>query len=352
MTGAARMEQRIGRLVDKELRGAARQGGRLQDITFQWLRPDGSSRKFIRVFTGGEPVCIAVLPASPGGRDMAEFRAAVAIGDHLSNAGAAVPRVLASDAAAGLILFEDFGDTRLHDICAGNRQQAIGRYYPEVVKQLVGLQVKGARNFDRSWCYDSAVYDAGVMLRRESGYFLEAFWHGTLQANAVDGLIEEFENIAARVMSSSEELFLHRDFQSRNVMISGERIGIIDFQAGRLGPPGYDLASLLIDPYAALSDAEQQHLFSLYINEMKSYPEVDIDRIRRSYPFLALQRNLQIIGAFSYLSGKMQKPFFRPYILPSLLALNARLGESVFQQYAVLRKTVDEALRRYTTAVG
>ena len=351
MTGAAREKQVIGRLVEKELSGGVRHRGRLRDITFEWLRPDGSSRKFIRVFSGGEPVCIAVLPASREDRAMAEFRAAVDIGNHLHNAGAAVPRVLASDAAAGLILFEDFGDTRLHDICAGNRRQAIDRY-PEVIKELVRLQVKGSRNFDRSWCYDTAVYDTGVMLTRESGYFLEAFWHDTLHGKTVEGLVEEFEDIAARVMSSSDPLFLHRDFQSRNVMISGERIGIIDFQAGRLGPPGYDLASLLIDPYAALSDAEQQSLFSQYINEMKAYPEVDIDRIRRSFPFLALQRNLQIIGAFSYLSGKMQKPFFRPYILPSLLSLNTRLAESVFQQYAVLRKTVEEALRRYTTAVG
>ena len=352
MTGAARLEQIIGRLVERELNSGVRQGSRLRDITFQWLRPDGSSRKFIRVFTGGKPACIAVLPASQSDRDMAEFRAAVAIGNHLYNAGTAVPRVLAFDAAAGLILFEDFGDTRLHDIGAGNRQRAIERFYPEVVKELVRLQVEGSRNFDRSWCYDSAVYDTGVMLKRESGYFLEAFWQNALQGNRVEGLVEEFEDIAARVMSSSEELFLHRDFQSRNVMISGERIGIIDFQAGRLGPPGYDLASLLIDPYAALSDAEQQVLFSRYISEMESYPEVDVERIRRSFPFLAVQRNLQIIGAFSYLSGKMQKPFFRPYILPSLLALDNRLGERVFQQYVVLRKTVAEALRRYTTAVG
>ncbi len=351
MAFTAELEGVIGSLVEKALNRGLRPGRGLRDITFQMLSPDGSSRKFIRVSSGGEPLCIGVLAASSGDRDMAEFRAAVEIGNHLYEAGTAVPRILASDAAAGLILFEDFGDTRLHDICTGNRQQAIERY-PEVVKELVRLQVSGSKNFDRNWCYDTAVYDTGVMLKRESGYFLEAFWHDTLHGAAVEGLVEEFKDIAAQVMISSETLFLHRDFQSRNIMVSGERIGIIDFQAGRLGPPGYDLASLLIDPYAALSEGEQQKLFSLYINEMESYPEVDIDRIRRSFPFLAVQRNLQIIGAFSYLSGKMQKPFFRPYILPSLVTLNNTLGEAAFQPYAVLRKTVDEALSRYTIAVG
>ncbi len=351
MAGVADMEGVIGSLVEKALNTYLLPDRKLREITLQWLSPDGSSRKFIRAYIGGEPFCIAVLAPSSGDRDMAEFRAAVEIGNHLYKAGTAVPRILASDAAAGLILFEDFGDTRLHDICTGDRQQAV-ECYSEVIKELVRLQVKGSRNFDRNWCYDTAVYDTGVMLTRESGYFLEAFWHDTLHGDTVEGLVDEFEDIAAQVMISSESLFLHRDFQSRNIMVSGERIGIIDFQAGRLGPPGYDLASLLIDPYAALSEAEQQNLFSLYINEMESYPEVDIDRIRHSFPFLAVQRNLQIIGAFSYLSGKMQKPFFRPYILPSLVALNNRLGETVFQPYGVLRKTVEVALSRYTAAVG
>jgi len=42
---------------------------------------------------------------------------------------------------------------------------------------------------------------------------------------------------------------MHRDFQSKNLMIKNEQIFVIDFQGARLGPPSYDLASLLFDPY-------------------------------------------------------------------------------------------------------
>jgi aminoglycoside/choline kinase family phosphotransferase len=340
----------IESLIKEQLARNFGSGGKLQDLSLAVMSGDGSTRKFIRVWCGKEPLCVAVMVPSSNKRDMAEFRAAVDIGRHLYRAGAAVPEVLAHDERVGLILFEDLGDTRLHDMWAADRHQAL-KYYPEVVKELVCLQVNGSQNFEPDWCFDTAVYDEQVMLQRESGYFLEAFWYGTVHGAVVDGIAEEFEDIAGQVMAGSEPLFLHRDFQSRNIMINAGRITIIDFQAGRLGPPGYDLASLLIDPYTGLSAGEQQELFSLYVDEMKLYPEVDIDKIIRSFPFLALQRNLQIIGAFAYLSGKMQKPFFRPYILPSLLMLRDRLEENVFQPYSILRKTVEEALALFSGSV-
>ncbi len=350
MKDAANIEQRIERLLEKTATHHLLPDGKQSKTIFKPLSGDGSSRKFIRVTSGVEPVCIAVLPPSRSERHMAEFRAASEIGRHLHYAGLPVPKILAVDETVGLILFEDFGDTRLHDILAADRQQAL-ELYRQVVKDLAHLQVGGARGFDPNWCYDTAVYDTGVMLNRESGYFLTAFWQDTIHGGQVEGLAEEFKAIAAEVMSCSEPLFLHRDFQSRNIMVSRDRIGIIDFQAGRLGPPGYDLASLLIDPYAALSEREQQDLFSLYLSEMKVYPDVSIEKISRSFPFLAVQRNLQIIGAFAFLSGKMQKPFFKPYILPSLRILQKRLRERVFQPYGILQETVSAAITMYAQHV-
>ena len=350
MKGAANIEQRIEGLLEKAGTHHLLPGGKQSKTIFKHLRGDGSSRKFIRVTSGVEPICIAVLPPSSSERDMAEFRAASEIGRHLDRAGIPVPKILAVDETVGLILFEDFGDTRLHDILTEDRQRAL-ELYRQLVKDLVHLQVRGARKFDPNWCYDTAVYDTDVMLNRESGYFLKAFWQDTILGGQVEGLAEEFKDIAAEVMSCSEQLFLHRDFQSRNIMVSLDRMGIIDFQAGRLGPPGYDIASLLIDPYAALSDAEQQDLFSIYLDEMKVYPDVNIEKISRSFPFLAVQRNLQIIGAFSFLSGKMKKPFFKPYILPSLLMLKKRLRERLFQPYGILQETVSAAITMYTQHV-
>jgi len=346
MECTADIERTIEILLEKEVDSERFLGEKQGKAVFEHLSGDGSSRKFIRVSGGMGPICIAVLPPSSSKRDMAEFRAAVEIGRHLDCVGTPVPKILGVDERIGLILFEDFGDIRLHDTLNSDRQQGL-ELYRRVVKDLAQLQVKGASGFDQNWCCDTTFYDTDVMLKRESGYFLKAFWEDTIHGEAVEGLTEEFEDIAAQVMNCSEAFFLHRDFQSRNIMICNGRIGIIDFQAARLGPPGYDLASLLIDPYVALSGREQEELFSLYIDEIKLFPGVSLDYIMCSYPFLALQRNLQIIGAFAYLSGTMEKPFFRPYILPSLIMLENRLQEKVFQPYGILQETVAEAITMY-----
>ena len=63
---------------------------------------------------------------------------------------------------------------------------------------------------------------------------------------------------------------------------------------------------------------------------------------------LALQRNLQIIGAFAFLSGVRQKKFFQGYIMPALDSLNHRLQDDCFADYTVLRKTAAETLERYS----
>ena len=146
-------------------------------------------------------------------------------------------------------------------------------------------------------------------------------------------------------MDYFEPLFLHRDFQSRNIMIKDDQVRIIDFQAGRIGPPGYDIASLLIDPYAGLSSRQQDDLFSYYLDRISTYNGLDSNRIKSSYPYLALQRNLQIIGAFAFLSGKKRKVFFNQFLLPSLIMLQNRLAEPQFDDLQVMRKTAAESIQ-------
>jgi hypothetical protein len=77
----------------------------------------------------------------------------------------------------------------------------------------------------------------------------------------------------------------------------------------------------------------------------------DIEKIKVSYPYLSVQRNLQIIGAFSYLSGKRRKVFFKQYIYPSLIMLENRLIDPLFDDYPILRRTVAEAIRKYRLGV-
>ena len=314
------------------------------------LAADGSSRRFIRIAKGGEPLCLAVMPASPAAREMAEAAAAWHIGRHLQRRGIPVPQLLARDEESGTIFFEDLGDTRLHDlvsdtdfsdVAARGRLLAI---YREVLERLVEMQVEGAHGFHEEWCWDTPFYDRELMLERESGYFLRAFWNGLLAMETPAGLQDEFAALADLAAEAPAGFFLHRDFQSRNIMLADGRVRFIDFQGGRKGPLGYDLASLLIDPYSALPDDCCDQLFAHYLRLVESRLQVDARDFRRQYAVLALHRNLQIIGAFAFLSQVRGKTFFAGFIVPALRGLEARLRQPVFEGLRVLPGMVVEAL--------
>ncbi len=123
-------------------------------------------------------------------------------------------------------------------------------------------------------------------------------------------------------------------------MIKDGKVRFIDFQGGRLGPLQYDIASLLIDPYMSLPQEFQEELIGYYFDQVERRTGLAGKQLEKGYNFLALQRNLQIIGAFSFLSFQREKDFFRQYIQPSLVMLDHRLSQSCFDGFPILRKTV------------
>ena len=168
-----------------------------------------------------------------------------------------------------------------------------------------------------------------LMIKRESGYFLQAFCKEYL-GKIVDehALNQEFIQLAKRAAQERSDFLLHRDFQSRNLMVYEGKVRIIDFQGARLGPLAYDLASLLIDPYASLGVEEQEAVFNYYVEQASNILQgFDAEQFIRGYIFLALQRNLQILGAFAFLSQQKGKSFFEQYIIPATNSLQKRLSE-------------------------
>ena len=325
----------------------------LISLVVQRLAGDGSSRRFWRVGRkNGEGICLAVAPAGRTEQDMSEAGSARRIGVHLHDCGVRVPAQYGWDADTGILLFEDLGDVKLHDLVEQSRNpsgeidlQAVRPWYVQAVQQLAWMQIRGAVGFDSDWCWDTRRYDRPVMLDRESGYFLRAFWQELLGQESPSGIEEEFEQIAAAASQAPATFFLHRDFQSRNIMARNGQLCFIDFQGGRMGPLGYDLASLLIDPYTALPSSLQEEMLQVYLEAVVALHPVDARQFRHEYCFLALQRNLQIIGAFSFLSRVRGKVFFARFILPALLSLAERLRDQDLSDLRVLPLMVTQALK-------
>lgn len=320
--------------------------------TLEQISSDGSLRCFYRIACNHAPLCIAVLPAENRGQHIAEAHSAMSIGDHLYGKNVAVPKILAGDTVTGLILFEDCGDVRLHDIVQARAKkhclpdERVDLLYRKVLAELAALQWHGYQGFDSRWCYDTPVYDHHVMMEKEAQYFLHACWYSLLDGKAIPGIEEEFEDIAENAATGEHVFFLHRDFQSRNIMVMENEVKIIDFQGGRLGPPGYDIASLLLDPYSSLPESTREEYLEYYFLQLGRYVACEKHLFKKQYLYLALQRNLQILGAFAFLYQQRGKFFFKAYIMPALQSLNALLESPELRRYRLLRGIAAQALRQ------
>jgi len=136
----------------------------------------------------------------------------------------------------------------------------------------------------------------------------------------------EFEVLAQRALDHPYTGLLHRDFQSRNILVKDGNYYFIDFQGARFGPLPYDLASLLIDPYVNLPRALQLKLLNYYVKRLSDFIAVDAGEFLDAYTYCAINRNLQILGAFAFLSRVKGKKDFETYIPPAVSSLKARLG--------------------------
>ncbi len=304
------------------------------------LTPDGSLRRFCRIAHEDGKTVVAVAPPPDDAAGLQEAVSGWHIGRHLFTCGAPVQELYGFEEQNGLLVCEDLGDQRLHDLILekGIDSEQVIQLYRQTVSELARMQVRGCQGFKPDWCWDTAKYDRALMLERESGYFLWALCRDFLQLEIDEEKItQDFHELADRASQADATFFLHRDFQSRNIMIQQDRVRFIDYQAGRQGPLAYDLASLLIDPYAALPALIQEELLDHYLNALTTLLPYDRMQFRQEYLVLALQRNLQILGAFAFLSQQRGKPFFRQYLVPALHSLQALLAKTATAEYLYLK---------------
>ncbi len=312
-------------------------------VEMEVLSGDGSDRIFYRIRQGGRKL-IAAFPSPTLAAGFDEQTSAFRIGVHLFDKNIAVPEIFAFDKEHGLLIFEDFGNVHLQSMVLDCRTvNEVESLYFQAIDSLILFQFEGCKEFDTRFCWDTPCYDEQLMLERESGYFSRAFCHDYM-GKIPDSpyLPREFRAIARRAAQEPPGYLLHRDFQSRNLMVHGGRVRIIDFQGARLGPLGYDLASLLLDPYAGLTEELRQTLLSYYIKRVSEKISLDQRQFLEGYYCLALQRNLQIIGAFAFLSQVKGKVFFEQYLLPAVHCLSGLLKSPGGKKYPSLAALVDE----------
>ena len=306
----------------------------LKNITHTKLKGDGSDRKWYRFFAGSHSLIISDHGIKTSST-RTEACAFVKIGRHLYKQGIPVPEIYLYDTISGIVFLEDLGDRNLQLLVHqdGNPENII-LWYKSIIDLLIKMSFKGAEGFNPLWTFQSADYNIELILEKECRYFVDAFLNGYSGLNYLyENFLDDFTNLAEKAVTSDVLGFMHRDFQSRNIMEKKGNFYFIDFQGGRKGPIQYDLASLLIDPYVNLPYTVQSELVDYCITKLSFFINVNRENFLSCYRHCAITRNLQMLGAFGYLGRVKGKKFFEQYIPAALKTLRhnlQELGEDVF----------------------
>lgn len=248
------------------------------------LKGDASSRRYFRIESSSVNYIVAQSPL-----DKIDNNVFCNIAKHWLAQGVNVPQVFELDEKNGFMLVEDLGANHLFDVCSDINSDY---YYRQAIDQLLCVQ-KVASNtlpvFDRSF------------LLREMMLFKDWFVEQHLMLNTADCVLETFE-LLIQAGLTQPQLVMHRDYHSKNLLITNDDISIIDFQDAVIGPIAYDLVSLLRDCYVSLTDTQLEGLQSYYLtllNESKLLSHsVSKEEFVVWFDLIGLQRHLKVLGLF------------------------------------------------------
>ena len=289
----------------------------------------GSNRLYYRLTNHQGQHVIGVVGTS---RD--ENHAFIYLAQHFTQRQLPVPEILAVDDDEMRYLQTDLGKLSLFDALKGGRE-AGGRYNQQeqqllikTIRELPNIQFRGARGLDWNNCYPQPEFDVDNVL-----FDLNYFKYCFLKATDIDfhemKLEANFRLFAKDLTAEKMDCFLYRDFQARNVMLTGnsKEVSFIDFQGGRKGPLYYDLASFLWQASAKYSHRLRRQLIKEYYDELKKYTEVpSVHHFAHQLALFVLFRTLQVLGAYGFRGYFEHKQHFIDSIPPAIQNLREILA--------------------------
>lgn len=221
---------------------------------------------------------------------------------HFHSKGLPVPKVLAVSADQKIYLQDDLGSESLLDVLEKEgKTERVYNLFQKSLKALAHLQVKGSEGLDYSKCLTSKTFGKHAVLTDLLYY--KYYFLDTLQyPYDKQALIDEFELLSDQLSDSHFNYFMFRDFQSRNIIVKNDEVFFIDFQGGMKGGMPYDVASLLWQAKAELSNEWKARLLNDYIIEAEQVlgETIDAGLFKKQYHGFVLLRLLQVLGAYGF----------------------------------------------------
>jgi N-acetylmuramate 1-kinase len=264
------------------------------------LAGDASFRRYFRVIDEGRSAVL--MDAPPPQEDPRPF---VAVAEWLKSVGLSAPEIIARDLDKGLLLLADLGDARLRETL--DDDPARERELYEVATDLLvhlhahppmpGLRVHGLDQWLEELMLFPDWYCRALSLDVDVAAY-RAAWTEALRPVAEDGL---------------GPVTVLRDFHAENVMLIGDKqgvahLGLLDFQDALAGHPAYDLASVLEDARRDVPQPLERAMIDRY-----TAATGDAEAFERAYWALAAQRNTRILGVFTRLWKRDNKPHYTSF---------------------------------------
>lgn len=289
------------------------------------LPRSGSDRRHFRLSANGRGSVMAAYNPN-----VAENEAYFSFSKCFADNGINVPSIIAVDKSRTHYLIEDLGNESLYSIITkadGNPDNGTIQLYAKVLDDLARMQVTAGKNINYSLCIPTANFDQ-TAIQWDLNYFKYCFLKNA-HIDFDEYLLEaDFEQLKKAAANADCQYFMFRDFQSRNIMLKDDDPYYIDFQGGKRGPLMYDVASLLYQAKAKLSEDLRNRLFDKYIESLQKIMAVDRQKLYAEFKIFALIRTLQVLGAYGYRGYFEKKQHFIESIpfavknLKDLLALN------------------------------
>jgi hypothetical protein len=300
------------------------------------LTGDASDRRYFRVIPRNGSPFVLSLNAAPFSYDALPF---VNVALLLAQVPVPIPAILGHAEDLGILVQQDLGDVTLQAHVGAAADAAHAALYRQAIQFIAAIQQRGQELASDRYIPYTVAFDVEKLMW-EFDFFVKHFVVGyrgaTITPAARDAISEECGGIA-RELAGEPRVLCHRDYHSRNLMLRGDQLFIIDFQDARMGPDTYDLVSLLRDSYVDIGeDAVQQ--FIAYFLALKGSPtsQAGLDEFRRRFDMMALQRNLKALGTFGYQTATRRNPVYIQY-MPRTLR-HARTNICRYPRFARLRE--------------
>jgi N-acetylmuramate 1-kinase len=263
------------------------------------LAVDASFRRYFRVTEGMRKAVL--MDAPPPHEDPRPF---IHVAEYLVGIGLSAPKIFARDLDQGLLLIEDFGSNRMREAVDADIAGEL-EIYRGVVEVLIELHRHAPLARLKPHGLDAWLDEVGL--------FTE--WYCPALGLEVDmpGFRAAWDKVLAPVDAQGQSVTELRDYHAENIMLidgasGAARFGLLDFQDALIGHPAYDLVSMLEDARRDVSPSVERAMLDHYIAQTQRGPEFET-----AYWALGAQRNTRILGVFTRLWKRDDKPHYRSF---------------------------------------